>query len=76
MKTLIIIISLITIMIICYNINKFILKRYAKRGEEYNWELVKLNMLISFTVIGSLLYWMIFLAYRLPRLPETPPKWL
>lgn len=76
METLIIILSLITIMIICYNINKYIVKKYIKRGEDYDWNLVNINLLLSFTIFGSVIYWMIFLIYKLPAIPETPPKWL
>ncbi len=76
MKTLIIILSLITIMIICYNINKYIVKKYIKRGEEYTWNLVNINLLLSFTIFGSIVYWLIFAIYMTPRLPEKPPRYL
>lgn len=76
MKTLIIILSLITIMIICYNINKYIFKSYVKTGHEYDWSVVKTNMLMSLTIFPSIFYWMLVLLNKIPAIPEKPPRWL
>ena len=76
MKTLIIILSLITIMIICYNINKYILKSHLKSGNQYTWELVNTNILMSITIFPSLFFWIFVSLYKIPAIPESPPKWL
>lgn len=76
MKTFIIILTLIILMIICYNINKHIIKLNLKRGNPYNWSLVTQNLIISILIFPSLIYWMIVILYSMPEFPEKPPKWL
>lgn len=74
MKTFIIILILLATMIICYYINRYIVKNINKT--EYSWEEVKTNLLMSIFIIPSFLYWIIYLVNIIPSLPEKPPRWL
>ena len=74
METFITILVLLLIMIICYYINRYIVKVVNKT--EYSWEEVKTNLLMSIFIIPSFLYWIIYLVNIIPSLPEEPPKWL
>ncbi len=64
------------IMIICYNINKHLLILNLKSNNNYNWEIVSKNLFISILIIPSFFYWIIIGLYKIPNIPETPPKWL
>ena len=74
METFITILILLTTIIICYYINRYIVKTVNKT--EYSWEEVKTNLLMSIFIIPSFLYWIIYLVNIIPSLPEEPPKWL
>ena len=60
--------------IICYYVNKILLKKINK--EEYSWNNVNTNLVISLLIIPSLIYWAIYMVTILPSLPEKPPRWL
>jgi hypothetical protein len=75
METLIEILIYLTIVIICYYINRYIESKYSKETP-WGWEDVKINLLISFMTPLSVLYWMFLLIHKCPALPEHPPKWL
>ena len=74
MKTFITILIILSIIIICYYINRYIVKVINKT--EYSWEEVKTNLLMSIFIIPSLIYWLIYLVNIIPSLPEKPPRWL
>ena len=74
METFITILILLTIMIICYYINRYIIKIVNKT--EYTWDEVKTNLLMSIFIPFSIGYWIIYLASITPSFPEEPPKWL
>lgn len=77
MKTILITILLIILtQIICYYINKSIIKKTMKPNTEYNWSIVNTNLLMSFFIFPSIVYWIIFVIFNIPSLPEDPPKWL
>lgn len=76
METLITILLIIITQIICYYINKTILKKTLKHDSVYNWQLVNTNLLMSFFIAPSVIYWILVFILNLPRLPEEPPKWL
>ena len=75
MNTLIGILIYLSIVIICYRINKYIESKYQKENP-WNWDDVKINLLISFVIPLSIVYWIILLVNKCPALPEKPPKWL
>jgi len=74
--TLITILLIILTQIICYYINKSIIKKTNKPDSEYNWGLVNTNLLMSFFILPSVIYWIFYIIYNIPSLPEDPPKWL
>lgn len=71
---LIITFTVIITMIMCYYINKSVLIKINK--EEYSWNNVNTNLVISVLIVPSLIYWVIYMMTILPPLPEKPPKWL
>ena len=74
METFITILIVLTTMIICYYINRYIVKDINKTY--YSWEEVKTNLLMSIIIIPSFVYWLIYLVNIIPSLPEKPPRWL
>ena len=74
METFIIILIVLSIMIICYYINRYIVKIANKA--EYGWNEVRINLLMSIFFPISFVYWIIYLSSIIPSLPEQPPKWL
>ena len=74
METFITILIVLTTMIICYYINRYIVKFVNKT--EYSWEEVKTNLLMSIFIPISFVYWIIYLVNIIPSLPEKPPRWL
>lgn len=75
METFITILIILAIMIICYYINRFIFKKEDKT-ESWNWGDVKLNLIISIIIPFSIVFWIIYIIYKIPSLPKHPPKWL
>jgi len=76
MNTILITLLVIITMIVCYYINKYIMKIYLKAGNIYDWSLVRTNLLMSLLIFPSILYWLAVLLYKIPNIPEEPPKWL
>ena len=74
METFITILILLVTIIICYYINRYIVKDINKT--EYSWEEVKTNLLMSIFIIPSLIYWIVYLIHITPSLPDRPPRWL
>ena len=74
METFITILIILSIIIICYYINRYIVKVINKT--EYSWEEVKTNLLMSIFIPISFVYWIIYLINITPSLPERPPRWL
>ena len=74
METFITILIVLAIMIICYYINRYILKFVNKTY--YTWNEVKTNLLMSIFIPISFVYWIIYLINIIPSLPERPPRWL
>lgn len=74
METFIIILILLATMIICYYINRYIVKDINKTY--YTWNEVKTNLLMSIFIIPSFIYWLIYLVNIIPSLPEKPPRYL
>ena len=74
METFITILILLITMIICYYINRYIVKDINKTY--YTWNEVKTNLLMSIFIPISFVYWIIYLTNIIPSLPERPPRWL
>ena len=74
MKIFITILTILLIMIMCYYINRYIVKITNKT--EYGWNEVRINLLMSIFIPVSFGYWIIYIIYKIPSLPEKPPKWL
>lgn len=74
METFITILIVLTIMIICYYINRYIVKVVNKT--DYTWNEVKTNLLMSIFTPLSIGYWILYLINIMPSFPEEPPKWL
>ena len=74
METFITILIILATIIICYYINRYIIKFVNKT--EYSWEEVKTNLLMSIFIPISLIYWIIYLINIIPSLPEKPPRYL
>ena len=74
METFITILIILATMIICYYINRYIVKFVNKTY--YSWEEVKTNLLMSIFIPVSFVYWIIYLVNIIPSLPEKPPRWL
>ena len=74
METFITILILLVSMIMCYYINRYIVKDINKT--EYSWNEVKTNLLMSIFIIPSFMYWIVYLIHITPSLPERPPRWL
>ena len=74
MEIFITILILLAVMIICYYINRYIVKTINKT--DYTWNEVKTNLLMSIFIIPSFMYWIVYLIHITPSLPELPPKWL
>ena len=74
METFITILILLAIMIICYYINRYIVKKVNK--SDYSWNEVRINLLMSIFIPVSISYWLIYLINITPSLPENPPKWM
>ena len=74
METFITILILLITMIICYYINRYIVKVVNKTY--YTWNEVKTNLLMSIFIIPSLIYWIICIVNIIPSLPKRPPRWL
>jgi len=74
METFITILILLVIMIICYYINRYIVKSVNKA--DYGWNEVRINLLMSIFIPVSTIYWLLYLINIIPSLPEEPPKWL
>ena len=74
METFITILIVLTTMIICYYINRFIVKDINKTN--YTWNEVRINLLMSIFIPISFVYWIIYLINIIPLLPEKPPRWL
>ena len=60
METFITILIILATMIICYYINRYIVKIANKA--EYGWNEVKTNLLMSIFIIPSFIYWIIYLV--------------
>ena len=73
MTTFEIIMIVIMTIICCYYINRKILKSF---GEDCEWRTVFANLAMSILIPISIIYWMLFISYKLPAFPEKPPKWL
>ena len=74
METFITILILLASMIMCYYINRYIVKDINKTY--YTWNEVKTNLLMSIIIIPSFIYWIIYIVNIIPSLPEKPPRWL
>ena len=74
METFITILIILATMIICYYINRYIVKDINKTY--YTWNEVKTNLLMSIFIPISFVYWIIYLTNIIPSLPERPPRWL
>ena len=74
METLKLILLILTIMIICYYINRYIVKIANKA--EYGWNEVRINLLMSIFIPVSVGYWILYIINIIPSLPERPPKWM
>ena len=74
METFITILIILATMIICYYINRYIVKDINKTY--YTWNEVKTNLLMSIFIPISFVYWIIYLINIIPSLPEKPPRWL
>ena len=74
METFITILIILIIMIICYYINRYIVKDINKTY--YTWNEVKTNLLMSIFIIPSFIYWIIYIVNIIPSLPEKPPRYL
>jgi TRAP-type C4-dicarboxylate transport system permease large subunit len=74
MKEIIITLIVVTLIISCYYINKKLLIKINK--EEYSWNHVNNNLVISLLIIPSIIYWLIYMVTITPPLPEKPPRWL
>ena len=74
METFITILILLITMIICYYINRYIVRTVNKA--EYGWNEVRINLLMSIFIIPSLIYWIVYLVNIIPSLPDCPPRWL
>ena len=74
METFITILIILTTMIICYYINRYIVKFVNKTY--YSWNEVKTNLLMSIFIPISFVYWIIYIVNIIPSLPEKPPKWM
>jgi len=74
METFITILIVLAIMIICYYINRYIVKVVNKA--DYGWNEVKTNLLMSIFIPVSFVYWIIYLVNIIPSLPDEPPKWM
>ena len=74
METFITILIILATMIICYYINRYIIKFVNKTY--YSWNEVKTNLLMSIFIPISFVYWIIYIINIIPSLPEEPPKWL
>ena len=74
METFITILIILATMIICYYINRYIVKDINKTY--YTWNEVKTNLLMSIFIIPSLIYWIICIVNIIPSLSERPPRWL
>ena len=74
METFITILIILAITIICYYINRYIVKDINKTY--YTWNEVKTNLLMSIFIPISFVYWIIYLINIIPSLPEKPPRWL
>ena len=74
METFITILIILATMIICYYINRYIVKDINKTY--YTWNEVKTNLLMSIFIPISFVYWIIYLVNITPSLPERPPRWL
>ena len=74
METFITILILLITMIICYYINRYIVKVVNKTY--YTWNEVKTNLLMSIFIPVSFVYWLIYLVNIIPSLPDRPPRWL
>ena len=74
METFITILIVLAIMIVCYYINRHIVKVANKA--DYGWNEVRINLLMSIFIPVSVGYWILYLVNIIPSLPEEPPKWL
>ena len=74
METFITILILLITMIICYYINRYIVKVVNKTY--YTWNEVKTNLLMSIFIPISFVYWIIYIVNIIPSLPEKPPRWM
>ncbi len=74
METFITILIVLAIIIICYYINRHLIKNV--NNTHYTWNEVRTNLLISIFIIPSFIYWILYLIHIIPSLPEEPPKWL
>lgn len=74
MNTFVTVLIVILIMIICYYINRYIVKIANKA--EYGWNEVRINLLMSIFIPVSVGYWILYIINIIPSLPEEPPKWL
>jgi hypothetical protein len=74
MNTFITILILLVIMIICYYINRYIVR--TVNHAYYGWNEVRMNLLMSIFIPLSVGYWILYIINIIPSLPEEPPKWL
>lgn len=74
METFITILIILVTMIICYYINRYVFRE--NENKPWEWEDVKMNCLISIIIPISIIFWIMYIIYKLPSLPEEPPKWL
>lgn len=74
METFIGILIYLAIVIICYYVTRNIVKNVNKA--EYEWNEVKINLLMSIFIPVAIGYWILYLVNITPSFPEKPPRWL
>lgn len=74
MNIFITILIVLLIMIICYYINRYIVR--TVNHTHYGWNEVRINLLMSIFFPLSVGYWILYIINIIPSLPEEPPKWL
>lgn len=67
---------LIPLILVCYYINRRILRTSLKTGNVYTWEMMIINLSISIIIPFSIGFWIIVIINKLPKFRDTPPDWL
>lgn len=67
---------LIPLILVCYYINRRILRTSLKTGNVYSWEMMIINLIISIIIPVSIGFWIIVIINKLPKFRDTPPDWL